>query len=134
MGYGIYCSRSCSDMGRKKGKFVLCDICGKEIWKRPKALKNSKSKKFFCGKSCQTKWRNKEFSGVKHPNWKGGEFTYGRIMKELGIKPICSHCGINNKQVLVIHHLDQNRKNNTHKNLIWLCRNCHYLIHQGHTI
>jgi predicted HNH restriction endonuclease len=25
--------------------------------------------------------------------------------------------------------VDKNRKNNKIKNLIWLCRNCHFLIH-----
>lgn len=129
LGYGKYCSTKCMGLGRRQGKYVLCNICDKEIWKMPKALKKSKSGKFFCGKSCQTKWRNKEFSGIKHPNWRGGEFTYYRIMKENKIRPICHNCGYKNKRALVIHHKDQNRRNNSISNLIWLCRNCHYLIH-----
>lgn len=129
LGYGKYCSMKCRREGQRKGKFVLCEVCGKETWKMPKAFRNSKSGKFFCSKSCQTKWRNEEFSGAKHPNWRGGEYTYYRVMKIHGIRPICAKCGLKDKRVLVIHHEDLNRKNNSPANLIWLCRNCHYLVH-----
>ena len=134
LGYGKYCSMNCAIAARRKGKYVVCETCGKEVWKQPMALKRSRSGKFFCSKSCQTIWRNKEFSEERHPNWKGGEFVYIRIMKESKIKPICAHCGIKDKRVLVVHHKDHNRKNYSVNNLIWLCRNCHYLIHNRKTI
>jgi predicted HNH restriction endonuclease len=31
--------------------------------------------------------------------------------------------------MLVVHHIDENRNNNNHENLIWLCYNCHHLVH-----
>lgn len=133
-GYGKYCSRDCQRNGQRTGEWILCEVCDAETWKTPKAFRKSKSGKFFCSRSCQTKWRNKQFSGKKHANWKGGEYTYQRIMKEGRVKPICAKCGMQNKKVLVIHHKDQDRKNNNINNLIWLCRNCHYLIHNGKTI
>jgi hypothetical protein len=132
-GWGKYCSRKCFAKGQLKGKFILCDICSKRAWKTPKDLRISKSGKFFCSKSCQTLWRNKIYVGPKHANWRGGEYTYPRIMAEHKISPICQKCGIKDKRVLVIHHKDQNRKNNVITNLVWLCRNCHYLIHNGKT-
>lgn len=134
LGYGKFCSQKCSNEGKKKGKYVLCEHCCSKTWKTPRDFKRSKSKKYFCSKSCQTKWRNTYYSGSRHPNWQGGEFTYHKVMKEAGTKPLCKHCGIKNKKVLVIHHIDHNRKNNTIDNLMWLCRNCHYLIHNGKTI
>jgi len=30
---------------------------------------------------------------------------------------------------LIVHHIDKNRNNNGIENLIWLCQNCHYLVH-----
>jgi len=132
-GCGKYCSLTCKHLGQRKGKYVLCHSCGKEVWKMPKALIHSQSKTYFCTKSCQTLWRNKKYSGPKHPNWKGGEFIYPRIMAKFKIPAICKHCGMEDKRVLVIHHLDHNRKNNDITNLIWLCRNCHYLIHDRKT-
>ena len=128
-GGGKFCSRDCQYEGQKKGVFILCDICGKEKWKTPKEIKQSKSGKHFCGKKCQTIWRNKYFSGEKHSNWRGGEFLYQRIMKENRIKAVCNVCGNTDKRILIIHHINHNRKHNTIDNLVWLCRNCHYLVH-----
>jgi len=129
LGLGKYCSIKCCAIGRRKGKNVICHICGSETWKRPKALNGSKSGKFFCSKKCQTIWRNKYYSGKNHANWKGGEYTYPRIMKIHKIEPVCTHCNITDKRVLVIHHKDWDRKNNSIDNLMWLCRNCHCLVH-----
>lgn len=133
MGQGKYCSMECLWQSQRTGRFVPCEICGKEAWKAQRALKNSKSQKFFCSKSCQTKWRNSVFIGEKHANWCGGEFTYHRVMAEHKIPAVCHSCGIIDRRVLVIHHLDRNRKHNTIENLMWLCRNCHHLIHNGKT-
>ena len=108
---------------------MICEICKKEVWKAPKALKNSKSGKFFCGKSCQTKWRNEFFSGEKHYFWKGGEFIYRNNLIKTGIEQVCKRCGNSDRRVLDAHHLDKNRRNNKIENLIWLCKNCHYLVH-----
>ncbi len=133
-GWGKYCSRICQFEAQKKGKFVKCDICGKKTWKRPKDLKNSKSGKFFCSKSHQTLWRNKVYSGSRHLLWNGGEGIYRKILLEAKVPLKCSKCGYDNEKVLVAHHKDKNRKNNTLKNVEWLCRNCHYLIHKGKTV
>jgi len=96
----------------------------------PRELKSSKSKKYFCSKSCQTKWRNEYFSGEKHPNWKGGFFReYREILTKGGAKPVCKLCGLKDKRLLVAHHKDKNHKNHDVENLVWLCLNCHYLVH-----
>ncbi len=129
-GWGKFCSINCRSRSQYKGKDVRCFICNKEIYRAPKDLKNSKSNKFFCGKSCQTIWRNQIlFSGENHANWKHGRSAYRRILKASGKVQICNLCGIKDIRVLAVHHKDKNRKNNAVGNLIWLCHNCHYLIH-----
>jgi len=133
-GWGKYCSRNCQFKAQTKGKFIECAICGKKAWRAPADLKNSKSGKYFCSKSHQTLWRNKIYSGSRHPFWAGGTTTYRNILKEKGIIPICKQCGYKNEEVLVVHHKDKNRDNNNIRNLEWLCRNCHYLIHGRKTI
>lgn len=129
-GWGKYCSAKCQYKSYLKGKFVYCEICGKKIWRTPRKLKCSKSKKFFCGKSCQTLWRNQEFHGPRHGNWKGGEnINHKNLLIKNGIKPLCKLCGCRDERVLAVHHLDRNKKHNNIKNLVWLCHNCHHLVH-----
>ena len=133
-GWGKYCSRKCHYEDNRRGKFVNCFICSQEIYRSPKELRKSKSKKYFCNKICQTIWRNQEFRGPRHANWKGGEhIEYREIMLKNKIKQICKLCHCHDKRVLCVHHLDKNKKNNNIKNLMWLCYNCHYLVHQYNT-
>lgn len=42
---------------------------------------------------------------------------------------MCFRCRVSDIRVLAVHHADENRTNNGVENLIWLCHNCHYLIH-----
>lgn len=129
-GGGKYCSKACHHIGLRKGEFVQCFICKAETYKTPKALKNSKSKKFFCSKSCQTTWRNSEFIGPKHANWVAGLYAYRSVLERHKIPAVCKRCKLDDKRMLAVHHIDQNRKNNAIKNLTWLCHNCHHLIHR----
>jgi hypothetical protein len=128
-GNGKYCSRACSYSGRKNGKVITCDVCGKQIYKQQKAILSSKSKKLFCSKKCSLKWHNSEFIESNHANWKFGTFAYKRILQRAGIKEKCILCSKIDLRILVVHHLDKNRKNNKVNNLVWACRNCHHLIH-----
>lgn len=135
-GFGKYCSRKCQHEGRKNGQMINCFICEKRVYKAVKALKHSKSKKYFCGKSCQTIWRNTiVFIGKNHPNWKHGEYIYrNRLINNNAILKICKICKIDDFRILAVHHLDKNKKNNKLENLIWLCHNCHFLAHHYNNI
>lgn len=128
-GWGKFCSTICRSKAQCKGKFVKCFICGKDVYRSPKALTRSKSDKFFCSKSCQTIWRNGEYIGEKSKNWKNGEHAYRSILKRGGKRPTCILCQNTDERVLAVHHKDHNRSNNTLENLTWLCFNCHYLAH-----
>lgn len=128
-GVGKFCSAKCSHISRKNGKDVECFICKKIVYKPLKALKHSKSKKYFCSKSCQTKWRNSEFVGEKHANWVKGLFSYRGILTRAGIPKICKLCKTIDERVLAVHHIDFDHKNNDVNNLAWLCQNCHFLVH-----
>ena len=129
-GHGKYCSMLCKRESQKNGKVVKCFICSKDTYKRGKALVHSKSGKYFCTKSCQTKWRNAHFHGAEHPNYKDGLYAYRSVLVRNKVMAVCLRCKTTDKRILAVHHIDQNRKNNTLKNLTWLCHNCHHLIHQ----
>jgi hypothetical protein len=130
-GFGKYCSKKCHYESSKKGKKIECFICGKIVYKSQKALNRSKSKKFFCGKSCQAIWRNSIVNiGANHPNWKGGKHVSCKnILNRNNIRKICLLCKNTDERILAVHHIDENRENNKLKNLSWLCHNCHFLVH-----
>lgn len=133
-GWGKYCSQKCQYKGYKNGKFVFCTVCNKKIYRAKHELNHCKSKKYFCNKSCFAVWKNKNLLvGKKHPNWKSGEGSYRKIMIRNKVPQVCRICGIDNAFVLLTHHIDGNRKNNDLSNLEWLCRNCHYIIHDRKT-
>lgn len=128
-GYGRFCTSACQYQSARKGKEVPCDGCGKMSYKQPKALEGSKSGKFFCGKSCQTKWRNQLYIGERHKNFKTGIHVYRAKMKRHKIPEVCTLCATVDTRVLAVHHIDKNRRNNELQNLAWLCHNCHFLVH-----
>lgn len=129
LGYGKYCSVVCKNRAQCKGKTILCTICKKEAYKSLAQLKHSKSGNFFCSKSCQTRWRNSYFIEEKHPNWQNGIRSYRKILSRINPAEKCSICEIKDKRVLIVHHIDHNRQNNNQSNLLWVCLNCHHLIH-----
>ena len=128
-GHGIYCSPACQYLGVRKGRTVACFICGVKVYKSPQTLRRSKSKKYFCSKSCQTKWRNSVFIGPRHANWIHGQQAYRSVLSRSGVVKMCSLCFVKDGRVMATHHIDQNRKNNKLNNLAWLCHNCHFLVH-----
>ena len=87
MGWGKFCSNKCHYLSMKTGKFVECDECKIKIYKNNTKLGRSKSGKYFCGKSCQTKWRNKFFSGNKHLNWIKDPTTYEKYDEYSKLSP-----------------------------------------------
>lgn len=129
IGQAKYCSQVCMRIGSRTGKIMNCHACGKEVYKTQKALKGSKSKTYFCTKSCQTKWRNSVFIGPKHANWKNGRHSYRSVMLRNKVPKICKLCKNEDSRVLAVHHIDKNRGNSNLSNLVWLCYNCHFLVH-----
>ena len=78
----------------------------------------------FCSHKCAN-----TFIGIKyrtlenHPLWKGGEFGHVNLRK----KECCKICRFD--KVVEVHHLNENRNDNTLDNLITLCPNHHRMIH-----
>jgi hypothetical protein len=92
-------------------------------------LEHSRSGKVFCSKTCQTLWRNSIYSGEKHARWNNGISIYRKILLKNGKQPICQNCKIKDTRLLNAHHVDHDRNNNDLNNLVWLCLNCHFLVH-----
>lgn len=128
-GAGKYCSRICAQQGRKMGRIVLCHLCGAEVYRKQQYLTKSQSGKFFCSRSCCITWQNTEFVREKHPNWKDGQSSYRLLLIKADVNMSCLLCGLSEKRVLLVHHVDRDRTNSSLQNLVWLCANCHFLVH-----
>ena len=66
--------------------------------------------------------------GEKNHNYKNGLSHYrDNFLKWNPDICQCEICG--SVDYLVVHHVDQNRKNNKPENLMMLCRSCHAQVH-----
>lgn len=95
-----------------------CINCGHNfsVFNRPSDLKQE---------TCSIGCANTVYRSGKY---KEGSTTYRKkALSYYGCK--CYSCGIDNKAVLQVHHIDQNRANNAIENLKVLCANCHLLEH-----
>ncbi len=128
-GWGKYCSAKCHYKDSRKGENLACKICEKPIYRNQQQLSRSKSKIYFCSKSCQTRWRNIQYVGIKHLNWKNGQTMYRKILLEANFSQTCMLCKEEDKRILAVHHADENHANYKIENLAWLCHNCHHLVH-----
>jgi len=129
LGWGKFCSIKCRSHAQRIGKHIECFVCRKKVYRSPRMMVRSKSGKYFCSKSCQTQWRNSLYVGERSINWVNGKRAYRNILLRSNRTPICLLCRMNDLRVLSVHHRDHRRSHNTVDNLIWLCFNCHYLVH-----
>lgn len=126
-----FCSRDC--MGKFQSEKRTqprrpCKVCGQPV-KRARAK--------YCSVDC----RNKGYNGDQVYNYVGENFrkdaypvdyaAWKKIADQIRIRDkFCQHCGktpAENGRALDIHHIKPYRKtqNNSHENLIALCRSCH---------
>jgi 5-methylcytosine-specific restriction endonuclease McrA len=111
-----YCSSSCFEKNRpdKQKKDFICEFCGNPF--RRKAPNN---KGRFCSRQCSGLWRIA--NGKKNYFYRAFLFLPHK----------CDLCGTEEFEVLLVHHINKNKKNNEMSNLQILCSNCHYKIHFG---
>lgn len=130
-GKGRYCSVFCSSQSNKTGRMIKCHLCGEKTYKQSRLIKRSKSGYLFCSKKCSLKWKNETFVGENNKNWKYGENSesYRNILRRSNVPVLCKICRNKDNRVLIVHHKDGYRKNNQLSNLVWLCCNCHFLVH-----
>lgn len=122
-----YCSKKCNGLDKRNRIQVQCSYCDIFFYKSPSKLKNSKSNLYFCCR--EHKDLSQRGNKIPRKNYKNGKFSYRQIaFREKEIK--CEYCGYSKyKEVLDVHHKDENRKNNCIDNLVILCPTCHVEEH-----
>ena len=119
-----YCSRKCYYKSLKgKGSVeIQCRTCRKGFLTSPSRTHGKK----FCSRRCYAVWDNSRSSNSAYPN------NIRRKLKRAGRMDSCSMCGYSaHPEILEVHHVDHNRRNNHWENLAVICPNCHKLHHFG---
>lgn len=99
----------------------ICPICNNSFTVIPS------EDKVTCSVGCSNTYFR---SGKNNGNWVNGDGSYRiRALKHYEHK--CASCNESDEDVLVVHHIDSNRKNNELNNLIVLCANCHIKLHKN---
>lgn len=144
------CANGCGRPLRTKN---LCDECSKRASFKNNKIRNKKRLELVnkglcsndCGRPLVLKWFCRECGNKVNQyarNWWLKDIVENRIKKNNHIrkyrfgglrdkiierdKNICQICFRNAK--IVVHHIDENPKNNIMENLICLCRVCHLVV------
>ena len=122
------CSPSCKSVLKGTAKRVNCDHCSKSFNRSLYKIKQSKSGKLFCSRSCKDS-AQLYMTEIQPSHYGTGKTNYReKAFKEL--PNYCNKCGYNNPKALDVHHKDHNRANNNIDNLEILCCNCHAIEHR----
>lgn len=111
---------------------INCKTCNKEFEKYP-----SQGQK-YCSMRCRDldpEFRHSVLEGFKKStlgSWRGTTKQIKNLSWKTylqnGRKAVCKECG--SEQLIDIHHIDENRLNNSPSNLEALCRSCHARYHR----
>ncbi len=124
-----FCSVKCRGLGTRDRIKLNCSNCGNEFECKPSRKTSSKHGYYFCSQKCHNAAQcvNSGIQMIRPSHYVDGRFAYRRTCKEMLQNGCC--CGEKRLYLLVIHHIDGNRKNNKQENLEAVCGNCHILRH-----
>lgn len=114
---------------------VTCAYCGKTFIKPISKLEKSKSGLYFCCRKhkdlAQQLNSGQKFDILRpdHYGKAGSPIVDYRLNAFRNKKHECQICGwADDEDILEVHHIDENRQNNSLKNLMILCPICHRKI------
>jgi hypothetical protein len=115
-----YCSIKCKD-GRSEHNWIACAVCEDNFYRPASHIKDGSK---CCSIKCRgILQRTNQPPGTDIPGVK-------KWLKRRNMIVECEDCGYNDHpEILVIHHRDRDRTNNSLFNLAILCPNCHAIEH-----
>ncbi len=118
-----FCSKKCSAQSRINGEIFICHYCQQEF-RIPKNLveRREKNERKYCCRRCVVQDWNENSVKRQRPG------SYRQNAWKVYEKK-CYDCDLRDSRLLVIHHIDGNRKNGNINNLVPLCHNCHCIRH-----
>lgn len=122
-----YCSRECSDKHHSVKVEVSCTQCGKILKRTPSQMAGSKHGLYFCNRECKELAQSLTGNCDEiRPSHYGNGYTEYRNHVVIDK---CVGCGDDRICILIVHHVDGNRKNGSRENLEVVCPSCHALRH-----
>jgi 5-methylcytosine-specific restriction endonuclease McrA len=116
-----FCSNECRIAARKTGRFIACAECGVQFWVIP--AREREHRTLYCSNACRVTAWNRESLARETP---GSYQNNGWKVFERK----CADCGYDARpEIILLHHIDGNRKNGAISNLVPLCQNCHCIRH-----
>ena len=110
----------------EKRTLVECAYCGKEFYKPNSKLENSKSGLYFCCREHKDLAQQIEFGLEEMWPEHYNQLTSYRNNAFRHYPHKCAICGWDeDKDILEVHHIDEDRSHNELENLIILCPICH---------
>lgn len=112
---------------------IKCPQCGKDFYKKPSRIKDAKNN--FCSNECHGLWKSINQNDENNPNWLGGSSRRGYcsvwtdkeyqeyILSRDNYKCQNPQC-LGNGNQLHRHHIDYDKKNCDHNNIITICNSC----------
>lgn len=127
-----HCSTNCPNkINQTLYSELTCSLCGVVFKRLTSKLKASKSGLHFCTRYCKDVGQRISSNLPEiQPNHYSTELKEYR--KKVNLE-CCQGCGYSFSPLLVVHHKDGNRENNSVDNLETVCPNCHALRHMMKT-
>lgn len=122
-----YCQQEARDIKfAEKRTLVKCAYCGKEFYKPNSKLENSKSGLYFCCREHKDLAQQIEFGLEEMWPEHYNQLTSYRNNAFRHYPNKCAICSWDeDKDILEVHHIDEDRSHNDLENLIILCPICH---------
>lgn len=130
-------THECAKMIGCNQRVILARMDEYGIKRRPENVKGSKmpehhKKAISEHHKNDPNWHTKGKYSEEHYRWKGGVRVY-RTKKLSTVPLVCSNCGakeiVRKRSNLYVHHIDEDRSNNSLDNLQVLCASCHRKVH-----
>lgn len=126
------CSRQCSNALRRSRRIIIkshCLICKTEIISSTKRIRR------YCSNKCKGKMLGALGRRISLQKSSWGQWANRKSAKLWFVNQYngCMICGYAKvPEILELHHIDRDSKNNNKNNLMLLCPNCHSENHWEH--
>jgi len=111
-----FCSKKCNSYSKRIKK--NCQVCSKQLFVVKSRVSRNNCENIYCSRKCY----NMRFGQVK--KLKRQTKYFDTLLNESSCK-----CGVTEKYLLTIHHIDGNIHNNSRSNHEVVCANCHIKRH-----